>query len=195
MARDLGAWVCFEDEAGQSLRPPKARTWSRRGVTPVVSVNGKGSGRVSMAGLIATRPGIRTRLFYRLHTYHGRKREPKGLGEADYMRLLRAVHTQLRSPLILIWDNLNHHVSAVMRNFVDDHDWLTVVQLPAYAPELNPTEGVWSHVKRGLGNLAACGIDQLAAIVRTRLKTIQYRPGLIDAFITETGLVLQPQPP
>lgn len=195
LARELGGWICFEDEAGQSLRPPKARTWSRRGLTPVVSVSGRGSGRVSMAGLIATRPGLRARLFYRIHVYHGRKRESKGLGEADYIRLLCAVHTQLRAPLILIWDNLNHHVSAVMREFVDAHDWLTVVQLPAYAPELNPTEGVWSHVKRGLGNLAVCGIDQLAAIVWTRLKSIQYRPSLIDAFIVETGLALQPQPP
>ena len=56
--------------------------------------------------------------------------------------------------LVLIWDNLNHHVSATMRQFVDDHDWLTVVQLPTYAPELNPTEGVWLHLKRGIGNLA-----------------------------------------
>jgi putative transposase len=195
MARDLKAWVCFEDEAGQSLRPPKARTWSRRGHTPVASVSGKGSGRVSMAGLIAARPGLRTRLFYRIRVYHGRKREAKGLSEADYIRLLSAVHAQLRTPIILIWDNLNHHVSTVMRQFVADHDWLTVVQLPAYAPELNPTEGVWSHVKRGLGNLAACGIDQLAAIVRTRLKSIQYRPALIEAFIAETGLAIQPQPP
>jgi transposase len=101
----------------------------------------------------------------------------------------------LRAPLLLVWDNLNHHVSAVMRAFVNDHDWLTVVQLPAYAPELNPTEGVWSHLKRGLGNLAACGIDQLAAIVRSRLKSIQYRPGLIDAFIQETGLAMEPRPP
>jgi transposase len=77
------------------------------------------------------------------------------------MRLLCAVHTQLRASVILIWDNLNHHVSAVMRQFVADHNWLTVVQLPAYAPELNPTGGVWAHVKRGLGNLAACRIDQL----------------------------------
>jgi hypothetical protein len=46
-----------------------------------------------------------------------------------------------------------------------------------------------------LGNLAACGIDQLAAIVRTRLKSMQYRPGLLDAFIVETGLAVQPQPP
>ncbi len=89
MARDLKAWVCFEDEAGQSLRPPKARTWSRRGHTPVASVSGKGSGRVSMAGLIAARPGLRTRLFYRIRVYHGRKREAKGLGEADYIRLLQ----------------------------------------------------------------------------------------------------------
>jgi transposase len=79
------------------------------------------------------------------------------------------VHAQLRTPLVLVWDNINHHVSAVMRAFVDAHDWLTV-QLPAYAPELNPAEGVWSHLKRGLGNLAACSTDRLAAIVRTWLK-------------------------
>jgi hypothetical protein len=195
LARRLGAWVCFEDEAGQSLRPPKARTWARCGHTPVVSVSGKDSGRVSMAGLIGIRPGLRTRLFYRIHVYHGRKREPKGLREADYIRLLCAVHAQLRAPLMLVWDNLNYHISAVMRTFVDTHDWLTVVQLPAYAPELNPTEGVWPHVKRGLGNLAACGIDDLAATVRTRLKCIQYRPGLLDGFIAETGLVVAAQPP
>ena len=53
---------------------------------------------------------------------------------------MRGAHPATRAPLILIWDNLNHHVSAVMREFVDAHDWLTVVQLPAYAPELNPTE-------------------------------------------------------
>ncbi len=194
LAREQHAWVCYEDEAGQSLRPPKARTWSRRGQTPVVSVCGKGSGRVSMAGLIATRPGLRTRLFYRIRVYHGRKNEPKGLGEEDYIRLLTGVHAQLRAPLIVVWDNLHHHVGTTMREFVDQHDWLTVIQLPAYAPELNPTEGVWSHIKRGLGNLAACGIDQLAATVRSRLKSMQYRPELLDAFVAETGLALA-QPP
>lgn len=150
---------------------------------------------MSAAGLIATRPGLRTRLFFRLHVYHGRTSERKGFDERDYIGLLRAVHAQLRAPIILIWDNLNHHVSAPMRQFVADHDWLTVVQLPSYAPELDPVEGLWSHVKRGLGNLAACTIDQLAAIVRTRLKSIQYRPGLIDGFIAETGLVIAPRPP
>jgi hypothetical protein len=39
----------------------------------------------------------------------------------------------------------------------------------AYAPEPNPTEGVWSHINHGLGNLAAHGTDRLTAIVRTRV--------------------------
>jgi len=195
MAREQRAWICFEDEAGQSLRPPKARTWSRRGRTPVVAVTGKGSGRVSTAAVLALRPGLRTRLFFRIHVYRGRKNEAKGFNEADYMQLLCAVHAQLRAPIILVWDNLNHHVSAVMRAFVDAHHWLTVVQLPGYVPELNPTEGVWSHLKRGIANLAPCTIAQLAAIVRSRLKSIQYRPALLDAFLTETGLAPAPQPP
>jgi len=46
-----GAWICFEDETGQTLHPPKARTWARRGHTPVVRVCGKGAERVSVAGL------------------------------------------------------------------------------------------------------------------------------------------------
>src|SRR5215212_7909552 len=37
-AADLGAWLVFEDESGQGLRPPKGRTWGRRGRTPVVRV-------------------------------------------------------------------------------------------------------------------------------------------------------------
>ncbi|MFE9330406.1 hypothetical protein [Streptomyces sp. NPDC006925] len=44
-----GAWILFEDEAGQSMTPPRAKTWGRIGRTPVVRVRGRGSGRVSMA--------------------------------------------------------------------------------------------------------------------------------------------------
>lgn len=58
-----------------------------------------------------------------------------------------------------------------------------------------PTEGAWSNMKNGLSNLAARDVDQLAAIVKNRLKRIQYRPALIDGFLAQTGLTLEPQPP
>lgn len=70
-AADLGAWLCFEDEAGQGLRPPKGRTWGRRGHTPVVRVTAVGSKRVSMAALICIKSGHRSRLIYRIHLDRG----------------------------------------------------------------------------------------------------------------------------
>ena len=196
LAAATGAWICFEDEAGQTLRPPKARTWARRGHTPAVTVSGKGSGRVSVAGLVCLKQHARSHLLFRMRTHRGRKGERRSLSEADYAGLIAAAHNQLQAPLIVIWDNLNTHVSAVMREFTGAHPgWLTVIQLPSYAPDLNPVEGVWANMKNGLGNLAACSIDQLAGTVRNRLKRIQYRPALIDGFLAQTGLTLEPEPP
>ena len=191
-----GAYVCFEDEAGQNLRPPRARTWAPRGHTPVVRVSGKGSGRVSVAGLVCLKPGARARLFYRTRVHRGRKGERRSMSEEDYAGLITAAHQELQAPLILIWDRLNTHISAVMRAFISSHQgWLTEVRLPAYAPELNPAEGAWAAMKASLGNLAVRDVDQLAAIMKSRLKRIQYRPALIEAFLAQTGLTFEPQPP
>ena len=110
--------------------------------------------------------------------------------------MIAAAHLQLTAPVILIWDNLNVHCSAAMRRFCDAHsDWLTVVGLPAYACELNATEGVWAQVERDLGNLLAGTVDELAASAQRLLKRIQCRPELIDGFRAQTGLALDPPPP
>jgi putative transposase len=159
-------------------------------------VSGKGSGRVSVAGLVCLKPGGRGRLFYRASVHRGRKGERCSMSEADYAGLIAAAHNQLHAPVILIWDNLNTHVSAAMHRFIDAHpDWLTEVRLPAYAPELNAAEDAWANLKSGLGNLCATNVYQLAAIVKSRLKSIQYRPALIDRFLAQTGLTLEPEPP
>jgi len=189
-AGDLGAWLCFEDEAGQGLRPPKGRTWGRAGHTPTVRVTAAGSRRISLAGLVATRPGQRPRLLYRTHLSQGRPGEQKGFTETDYARLLDAAHQQLGGPIVLVWDNLNTHRDAAMRRLIEARGWLTVYQLPAYAPELNPVEAVWAHLKRSLANLVQHSIDQLAALVTSRLKQMQYRPELIAGFLAKTGLDL-----
>jgi hypothetical protein len=69
-----------------------------------------------------------------------------------------------------------------------------VVLLPSYAPDLNPAEGVWANMKNGLGNLAARNVDQLAAVVRNRLKRIQYRPAVISGFLAQTGFMPRTRP-
>jgi transposase len=192
VAAQRDAWLVFEDEAGQTLRPPKVRTWGRRGHTPVIPVSGKGSGRISIAGLVCVKPGQRSRFIYRTIVHRGRTGERRSFAETDYIRLLDAAHQQLGGPIVLCWDNLNTHVSAAMRQLIAARDWLHVIRLPAYAPDLNPTEGVWSHLKRSIGNLAIRGVGQLQAIIKHRLKSIQYRPHLIDGFLAHTGLTLEP---
>jgi putative transposase len=157
-------------------------------------VNSSNSPRLSLAALIAIKPGCPPRLIYRTHTAGRRVGEDqrKGFTETDYARLLDAAHQQLSGPLVVVWDNLNTHVSHAMRELIAARDWLTIYQLPPYAHELNPVEPVWSHLKRSLANLAKRNITELTALVKTRLKKMQYRPGLLDGFLASTWLDLAP---
>jgi hypothetical protein len=192
-AADLGAWLIFEDESGQGLRPPKGRTWGRRGHTPVVKVTGGSNKRVSLAALIAIKPGQAPRLIYRVHKNRRRRGDQrKGFTETDYARFFDAAHQQLGGPLVVVWDNLNCHVSAAMAGLIAARDWLTVFQLPPYAHELNPVEQIWSQLKRSLANLAKRNLTQLTTLVKTRLRRMQYRPGLLGGFLASTGLDLTP---
>jgi hypothetical protein len=156
----------------------------------VVRVTGGHNKRVSLAALIAVRPGCRPRLIYRVHAGSRRPDKRKGFTEADYARLLDAAHQQLGGPLVLVWDNLNTHVSRAMRELIAARDWLTVFQLPPYASELNPVEGIWSVLKRSLANLAKTDLGQLTVLAKTRLRRMQYRPALLTGLLTGTRLDL-----
>nr|WP_205379479.1 transposase [Streptomyces sp. SID7805] len=173
------------------MRPPRARSWGRIGRTPVVRVRGRGSGRVSMAGMVCFRRGDRSRLIYSFRVHRGRKGEPTGFTWQDYRDLIVRAHNQLKGPIVLVWDNLRTHLMPQMKDFIAaNEDWLTVFHFPSYAPDLNPQEGIWSLVKRAIGNLAAANLDQLAVAVKRSLKKTQYRPHLIDGCLIGTGLTL-----
>ncbi|WP_049795812.1 hypothetical protein [Frankia sp. EAN1pec] len=74
----------------------------------------------------------RPRLFYRVQAHHGRRGERHSFSEDDYATLIVAAHHRLHTPML----GKPQHPP----------DWLTVVRLPAYAPDLDPVEGVWAHV-------------------------------------------------
>jgi len=173
LAAATGAWICFEDESGQALQPPKARTWGRRGHTPVARVSGRGSGRISVAAVACLKAGQPSRFFYRIRGHRLRAGTRRAMSEADYAALITATHRYLDAPVIVNWDNLNTHLSRKMRAF---------------------TTGHWAVMKNSLGNLAPGTTSQLEAAMRHQLDRIQRRPGLITAFLGQTGLALNPQP-
>jgi len=173
------------------MTPHRARTWGRQGRPPVIRVRGASRGRVSVAALACYKPGQRPRLIFQPRV-HGRSRdERKSFAWTDYRDLVLRAHVQLGGPIVLIWDNLNVHRSTGMRQYAADHDWLTVVQLPSYAPDLNPVEGIWSVLRRTeTANVAFTDRGQLVRAVRRGLKKLQYRPEVITGCLTGTGLVL-----
>jgi transposase len=159
----------------------------------VVRVRGAGGGRVSIAGVACYRPGDRPHLFYHLLAYRRRKGEAKGFTWQDYRDLIIATHHSLSAPLVWCWDNLNIHLAPELAEFAAENKaWLRVFRLPAYAPELNPAEGIWSLLKRAMVNFAAADLDGLIRIVKRKLKKIQYRPHLINGCLAGTGLSIEP---
>lgn len=110
------------------------------------------------------------------------------------IRQLQYLHRRLRRPFVLVWDHLASHHSRRMRSFAAGHDWLHLEYLPAYAPDLNPVEGMWAQLKNGvLANLGARTLDELTATARRGLRRIQRRPDLLTSFLIHTGLEWNPQ--
>lgn len=153
-----------------------------------MTVAGPAGRKLSVAGIVAYRAGHRPRIIYRTMTHRQRKGAPKGFGEDHFIALLDAAHQLLGGPIVLIWDGLPAHKSAKMRRLVAARPWLRVYQLPAYAPELNPTENMWSSLKRSLANLAPCAVKELLVLVKNRLKKMQYQPTLPLGFLATSGL-------
>ncbi|CBG71358.1 conserved hypothetical protein [Streptomyces scabiei 87.22] len=148
--------------------------------------------RFSIAALACYKQGERSRLIYRPKRHVDHKRGGRrSFTWTDYRDLLIAAHRQLGAPIVLVWDNLNVHKDRRLREFIDTHDWITCYFLPAYAPDLNPVEGIWSLLRRSSqANTAFTDPENLISTIRRGLRQIQYRSNLINGCLTETGLAL-----
>jgi transposase len=63
------------------------------------------------------------------------------------INFLNSLHTEFDGNVLLIWDGLPAHRSKLVTGHIERQTWLTVARLPAYAPELNPVEYLWSAMK------------------------------------------------
>lgn len=96
--------------------------------------------------------------------------------------------------VVLLWDGLPSHRSAEMKAFLAaESHWLEVVRLPAYAPELNPVEGMWSYLKGAhLANLSTNYIEEMEIAAEDGVDAIRRDRDLPFAFLRYAGLSLCP---
>lgn len=142
LARDRRARILFGDEASFAQWGSLGYTWALKGIQPTVKTS-----------------GIRKahRVFGLLDCFGGalyfQGLDGKFTSET-YQAFLAWALGQIAGPLILIQDNASYHTSADLRAFYAAHaDRLTVYQLPAYSPDLNPIEGLWQKVKEDATHL------------------------------------------
>jgi hypothetical protein len=90
----------------------------------------------------------------------------------------------------LLWDGLPSHRSTAMRNWIRTQpSWLVIERLPAYAPELNPVEGLWSCLKAvELANLASPTLAEVIDQAHRGIQRVRRTPHLAYSFLRHTGL-------
>ena len=137
VAQARKAWLLFGDEVSFPQWGTLNYSWARRGVQPVVKTSGVRKG-YKVFGLIDYFTG---RFFYQTTTAR--------LNSTTYQEFLTQVLAQTERDIVLIQDGARYHTSAALKAFFAQHAArLVVYQLPAYAPDFNPIEGLWKKIKQ-----------------------------------------------
>jgi len=182
-AQKARAWIVFQDESGVSQKPPLRRTWAPKGQTPVIlhPFNWK---KLSISGALAYRwDGKLSRIYFQMIE-----------GSYDTPQLICFLKELKRhfkaKPVILIWDGLPSHRGTEMRGYIESQaDWLLVEQLPGYAPDLNPVEGLWNNIKsQELANQSPDDLGDVAVAVNAGFERVKTYKQLTFSFLAETGL-------
>lgn len=170
-AKAAGGEVYFWDESGFRADTVHGKTWGVKGQTPVVERPGQRQS-ISAASAVNARGGF----WY--CTYSG------GLNADLFIRLLRRMMRHRKTPVHLVVDGLPAHKTALVKAYVaSTHGRLTLHFLPGYAPDLNPDEQVWSHMKRtGVARTPLRKDETLKEKIEAQLATIKKLPHLVRSF-------------
>ena len=162
--------IVFVDESGLSQKPHRVRTWSPRGQTPILQYHFNWKS-FSVVG------GITLRNFY-FQIFAG------GIKSPQVVLFLKHLLRHIRGRITLIWDGAPIHRSRVVREWIfQQRGRIHLEYLPAYAPELNPAEYIWGHLKQHeLANFCAVNGWQLSLQATRSLQRMRRRPTLVAAF-------------
>jgi putative transposase len=173
-AADERAHIVLIDETGLFLNPLVRRTWAKRGQTPVLESWGRHREKVSVIGAVSISP-----VAHRLGLYFAT--DPKEFFNGErVVTFLRDLLRHLRGKVIVVWDGGTNHRGEAVRAFLRRNKRLWLERLPAYAPDLNPVEAVWSWLKYAkLANFVPENVRELDDRVLEYLIPLKCDPHLL----------------
>jgi transposase len=158
------------------------RSWAPHRQTPILRVPLTHDHLAAIGGL--TPDG---RLFMQMqdHAYHS----------PDVVRFLRVLLRKIRGKLLVIWDGAPIHRGQPIKEFLSRGaaKRLHLEQLPGYAPELNPAEGLWNYLKRvELGNVCCPDLSALGVAIRRGKERLRHKRHVLQACVASCGYPVQP---
>jgi transposase len=103
---------------------------------------------------------------------------------------LRQLLRQLRGKLLVVWDGARIHHGQAVQAFLAQGAAarLHLERLPAYAPELNPAEGIWNMLKRGeLKNRCCQDLDEVRWELGLAIRRLQRRRNRVRSCVAQCG--------
>lgn len=171
LARKQGADIFFADEAGVRSDFHAGRTWAPQGKTPLVATTGARFGQNSISA-VSPRGALRFMLI-----------ETSCNAEVFVEFLKRLMHHWPRRIFLIVDGHPVHRAGVVGRFVASTQGALQLFPLPPYAPQLNPDEQVWNHLKNhGTGKQPITGPDQMKDLILRHLWKVQKLPALIRSF-------------
>lgn len=180
IATRQGRTLAFVDESGFYLLPGVVKTYGPVGRTPVVG-EWQTRDHLSVMGAVTADGRVYTLV------------RQKSLTGVETVEFLEHLGRQIKGPVLLIWDRSPIHRRANVSDFVAavGKDGLRVELLPPYAPDLNPVEWLWRHLKEvEMANLTCLDLEELHQEFHLALGRIRGKPRLFPSFFEGAELPL-----
>jgi len=142
-AQRQGRLIVFVDESGLSTQPTRARTWAPRGQTPLLQETFNWKSLSLIGGMVLWQ------FYFQLY--------PGSIRSLQVVEFLKHLQRHVPGKLLVLWDGASIHRSTMVQDYIASTGGrIEVERLPAYAPELNPVEYIWGHLKtHEIANLVA----------------------------------------
>jgi transposase len=164
--------ILFIDESGFYPLPSVVRTYAPVGQTPILR---EWWTRDHLSAISAISPA--GKLYF--HS------QDRAINSADVVAFLEHLLREVPGRMVLIWDGAPIHRSHTIQEFLANgaSQRLHLERLPAYAPELNPGEGLWQQLKGvELRHVCCVNMPHLRYELRDAVKRVRRRPRLITSF-------------